>query len=134
MAYVVGVRRRDHKSLSDQSVSNETSNGSIWSKIWNLQVTNKIKMFVWRFAHNSLPVQTKIARRGVKRVDTRCPVCLRFDEDCGHLFSKCKIAKDLWRRFDLEDLRVAMMGMNSAFEAVSYIMVNRKRKDYGPLS
>lgn len=69
-AYAVGVRRRDQANLHDQSMSNQANAATVWSKIWGLQVTNKIKMFLWRFTYNSLPVQTKLARKGVKRVDT----------------------------------------------------------------
>jgi hypothetical protein len=37
-------------------------------------------------------VKRNIARRGVD-LDARCPMCLRFDEDPGHLFFKCKEAR-----------------------------------------
>jgi ribonuclease HI len=43
-------------------------------------------------------------RRGMD-VDTRCPLCFRFDEDGGHIFLKCKLVKQLWRQLQLEDVR-----------------------------
>lgn len=79
-------------------------------------------MFLWRFTHNSLPIQTKLARKGVKQVDTSFSVCFRADEDCGHLFFKCKEAKELWRCIHLEELRQSLTGMSSAIEAVTHIM------------
>jgi hypothetical protein len=82
-------------------------------------------MFLWRFTHNSFPIQTKLVRNGVKLVDTRCPVCLGFDEDCGHLFFKCKLVKELWRLLDLEELRQNLAGMDSALEATSYILAQQ---------
>jgi hypothetical protein len=50
-----------------------------------LDVPNKVKMFVWRMAHNALQVERNIARRE-GGLDTLCPVCSRFDEDPDHLF------------------------------------------------
>ena len=53
---------------------------------------NKVKMFVWRVAHNSLQVKLNIARRGVD-LDTRCPMCWRLDEDGGPLLSKMQVGE-----------------------------------------
>lgn len=36
-----------------------------WYKIWQLNVPNKTKMFLWRFAHNSLPMRRNVTRRRV---------------------------------------------------------------------
>jgi hypothetical protein len=58
-------------------------------------VANKVKVFVWQMAHNSLQVKLNIARRGIK-LDTLCPMCCRFDEDIGHLFLKCKDMRLCW--------------------------------------
>jgi hypothetical protein len=58
-------------------------------------------------------------------VDTRCLVCLRFDEDCGHLFFKCKLVKELWRLLDLEELRQNLAGVDSALEAITYILAQQ---------
>jgi hypothetical protein len=41
----------------------------------------------WWLAHNSLPWRLNIKRRGVKNVDTKCPVCQRLDEDWMNAFS-----------------------------------------------
>lgn len=57
----------------------------IGGKIWNLDVANEVEMFVWFMARNSLQVKMNIARGRVK-IDTRRPVCWRFDKDPGHFF------------------------------------------------
>jgi hypothetical protein len=46
----------------------------------------------------------KLKRRGME-VDTRCPLCFRFNEDGGHAFCKCKMVKPIWRKLQLEDIR-----------------------------
>jgi len=85
-AYKVAVSRRDVKAGRDASTSGSSrgDNGDFeWYRIWKLQIPNKVKMFIWRLAHNSLPVRRNVSRRGVE-LDTKCPVCQRLDEDCGH--------------------------------------------------
>ena len=36
-------------------------------------------------------------KRKKTELDTRCPMCHRFDEDGGHLFIKCERVKAVWR-------------------------------------
>jgi hypothetical protein len=84
-------------------------------------------MFIWRLAHNSLPVRRNVARRGVD-LDTRCPVCQRFDEDCGHLFFKCKYVKMCWRGLDIEDVRTELLNCPSGKETITKIWKLEKAK------
>lgn len=42
-------------------------------------------------------------------LDTRCPICMRMDEDGGHLFLKCKQAKQVWRELQLEDVHTSLV-------------------------
>ena len=72
-----------------------------------------MKHFIWRLAHNSLPLRQNIKRRGVK-LDTICPMCHRLDEDGGHLFLKCKCVRQLWRALDLEEARLLLVNCTSA--------------------
>uniref|UniRef100_A0A0A8ZJY0 Reverse transcriptase zinc-binding domain-containing protein n=1 Tax=Arundo donax TaxID=35708 RepID=A0A0A8ZJY0_ARUDO len=123
-AYKVAVERRDRCMKSDASGSglkNYKENDFKWNKIWELGVQNKTKMFLWRVAHNSLPVKRNIEKRGVQ-LDTVCPVCKRFDEDCGHIFFKCKEATECWRRMNLEQERVALEACPSGLETVQQIL------------
>jgi hypothetical protein len=113
--------RRDTKTGQDASsseVKGENGGSFNWYKIWQLQVPNKVKMFIWSFAHNSLPVWRNVARRGVD-IDTRCPMCLRLDEDCGHLFFKCKNVKLCWRLLNLENVRMELVNCQSGSETIS---------------
>jgi hypothetical protein len=74
-------------------------------------------MFIWRLAHNSLHIIKNLAGRGVK-LDTNCPLCYRLDEDCGHLFFKCKQAKQCWRALNLEHVRAELQLCQSGKEIV----------------
>jgi hypothetical protein len=88
-----------------------------WDKIWRLKVPNKVKMFLWRIAHNSLVVKRNVARRGVDS-ETICPMCYRLDEDCVHLFLKCKGAKECWRLLNLEEYHIPFLGCASGKEVI----------------
>ena len=120
-AYALAVRRRDYHNNADASSSTSRQGDNFWKSIWNVNVTNKIKMFLWRLAHNSHPIRANIARRGVK-IDTLCPMCSRFDEDCGHLFFKSKNVKHVWRSICLEDIRILLQSKASALEVVESIL------------
>jgi hypothetical protein len=64
-AYAIAVKRRDHLNHDDASSSKNQQSNFLWKNIWNQKVTNKIKMFLWRLAHNSHPVKEKfIQKRG----------------------------------------------------------------------
>lgn len=98
---------------------------SVWNKIWKLPGPPKIKQFLWRVAHNSLAFKQNIGRRGVE-LDTRCPVCYRYDEDGGHCFMKCKAVRQCWRELALEEYRLQLMHSRSAEEFVGEILKLRQ--------
>ncbi|WVZ82140.1 hypothetical protein U9M48_029438, partial [Paspalum notatum var. saurae] len=78
-------------------------------------------MFLWRLANNSLPVRMNIAKRGIE-TDTKCPMCARPDEDCGHLFLKCKFVKQIWGNLDLEEQRLVLIDQKSALDFIELIL------------
>ena len=71
-------------------------------------------------AHNSLPVRRNLARRGVK-LDTICPVCQSLDEDCSHIFFKCKGVRACWRDMNLEEVRTELEMCRSGQETITKI-------------
>jgi hypothetical protein len=102
----------DRDKEADREAGTSVEGGSVvspfpWHKIWQLKVPNKVQMFLWRFIHNSLLVQKNMKRRKLK-TETLCPMCNRLDEDCGHLFFKCKGAQECWRALHLEELRCTL--------------------------
>jgi hypothetical protein len=66
-----------------------------------------------------------IKRRGMD-IDTRCPVCWRFNEDRGHCFLKCKFVITCWREALLEDIRCELLQKQSAAETVLAILSLRE--------
>ena len=79
-----------------------------------------MKMFVWRLAHNSLANKMKIQRVGVE-LDTKCPVCLRLNEDGGHVFLKCKRVKECWNILGLGAVRERLLGCVSSHDMLQEV-------------
>jgi hypothetical protein len=117
--------------IDDDQVAHEPSNGTTvhhltmssvfpWYKIWKLQCPNKDKIFAWRVAHNSVPMKRRVESKGIE-LDTKCPMCLRLDEDAGHLLFKCKFARVVWQIVQMDDLweKLAQLGSgHDVFHAI----------------
>ncbi|XBI46999.1 hypothetical protein VPH35_111078 [Triticum aestivum] len=80
-------------------------------KLWALPLPNKVLHFLWRIATYSLPLRMKLKNRGME-IDSRCPVCLRYDEDGGHCFLKCKMVRRLWSLAQMNNIRDKLMLCN----------------------
>jgi hypothetical protein len=107
---------------SESSSANDGNNDDkVWRKIWKLPWPPKLKQCMWRVGHNSLAMKLNIRRRGIK-LDTRCPVCWRLDEDGGHCFLECKYVCACWRGLQLEDVRQQLLEAQSAIEFVKSML------------
>lgn len=79
------------------------SNG--WNKIWRLQIPHKMKIFIWRFCRNSVPVRRRLNAKGVTLPIT-CPMCLNDIEHLLHVFFECNFARQCWDHVNLSyDMR-----------------------------
>jgi hypothetical protein len=90
-----------NKELSTSSGTNHEN--KFWKDLWDLPCLPKVKQFMWRLAHNSLPLRVNIEKRNIP-CDTLCVCCKRLDEDGAHLFLKCKEAKEVWRMLNIGDI------------------------------
>ena len=48
------------------------------------------------------------------KIDAKCGICERLDEDGGHLFLKCKEVKRIWCELNLEMVRSDLLLAESA--------------------
>lgn len=69
-------------------------------KLWKTNVPTKAKVLVWRLFIERLPTRDALARRGVPlhADDTVCVGCLSEPESANHVFFRCSLAKDVWRK------------------------------------
>jgi hypothetical protein len=106
----------------DTARSSGTGDSSAqWKQIWNLSVVPNIKQFIWRLAHNSLPLKMNIKRRGMK-CDTLCVCCRGLDEDGAHLFLKCKEVRKVWELLGLEKVCDRMCSFGNANDVVHELL------------
>ncbi|KAK9195743.1 hypothetical protein WN943_003868 [Citrus x changshan-huyou] len=71
------------------------SGANVWRKLWNLQVPNKVKNFIWRAAHNVLPTATNLISKRVD-VPSTCSVCNAYEETVLHSLVACSFAQSCW--------------------------------------
>jgi len=116
------IDTRENRTQQGESSSGTGRHGCEWNAIWKLKCLPKVRQFLWRLAHNSLPWRMNIKRRGIKDIDTRCPMCGRLDEDGGHLFLKCKMVKQCWVALNLEQVWLKLILAVSAKDMVRDIL------------
>ncbi|XP_074347086.1 uncharacterized protein LOC141685908 [Apium graveolens] len=87
-----------------------------WQRIWKLLIPHKIKIFIWRFCRNILPVRWKLRSRGVQLPIT-CPMCMDDIEHLSHVFFDCHFAMQCWNYVGLvydmqevEDVTIWLLG------------------------
>lgn len=70
------------------SSSREPGDRSIWDAIWKAKIPEKVKVFGWRVATNSLPTKHNVFRRTMVD-DSVCEICGRGEEDEHHATITC---------------------------------------------
>lgn len=64
-----------------------------WKRVCHLKIPQKVKVFIWRFCRNVIPVRKRLSAKGV-RVPITCPMCMSDIEHMSHLFFDCVFASD----------------------------------------
>lgn len=74
--------------------SNSEQVNSKWKILWQLTVPPKVKIFLWRLIHNSLPTKENLFHRRV--VDNPlCLLCNQEPESMVHTVWNCSTANDV---------------------------------------
>ncbi|WOL08422.1 hypothetical protein Cni_G17175 [Canna indica] len=76
-----------------RSIDNITVDTQInWRDIWRLNVSQRVKMFIWKFLWGRLPTSDWFGKFSGCEAD-KCYLC---KEETDHLFFNCKVTKDYW--------------------------------------
>ena len=67
-----------------------------WKRIWSLEVPHKVRIFLWRFCRNNIPIRKLIRSRGIT-VPISCSMCTGDIEHLIHLFFECNFARECWQ-------------------------------------
>ena len=100
-AYDVSMEIRKHKQKERrQGDSGSTSyaqlNSKVWKNVWALQLKHKLKHFIWRCLHHSLPVNEQIHKRTGKGSPI-CSSCGEEVETLEHMLFFCNMAETTWK-------------------------------------
>lgn len=74
----------------------------IWSRLWKIRTSDRVKLVVWRLFHNSLPVFANLRKRGCD-TGQGCALCGYMTEDTDHLFFNCWWTKGFWDSLGVMD-------------------------------
>jgi ribonuclease HI len=84
------------QSKSGGGTSSATTNEEKrWKAIWKIIAPGKMKIHLWRFAHDCLPTGIQLIRRHVP-ASSACVFCGR-EESIEHAMLHCQFAQEVWR-------------------------------------
>lgn len=82
----------NHDNNNDQAGS--TSCTPIpWSRIWNLKLPPKVKIFLWKTAQNAIAAEANLKAHHVS-CQSRCVLCGYFNADTNHALFFCQEVKE----------------------------------------
>ena len=113
------VARQLKKDEDKRCMSSQSGVQSLaWTKLWNLHIPNKIKVFGWHVLHNILPIRENLVQKHVIDDDT-CGLCTRTKETTLPALWECGVAQGFGRkalgscRKVLEDSRMSYSSQRS---------------------
>lgn len=77
------------------SNSNQAAVKNDWSRLWKVQVPSKVRIFVWRLAHTSLPTGTTRHKRKMA-TSLVCSICSAAEDTWRHSLISCRMARCVW--------------------------------------
>jgi ribonuclease HI len=86
------VSRSKQGGGSSSSAANEEKQ---WKMVWKINAPGKMKIHMWRFAHDCLPTGVQLVHRHIP-ASSACVFCGR-SEDVEHAFLQCQFAQEVWR-------------------------------------
>lgn len=67
----------------------------VWKYLWNMQVPNSTKVFLWRACKSILPTKDNLKRRKIVQ-DDLCFLYYREMETVAHILWDCPSSIDVW--------------------------------------
>lgn len=84
-----------YKKLKNPSLASINTDITVfWKSFWKLNVSQRIKNFLWKCIHNALPVRKKLSEH-MDDIDVKCVFCDHECESLKHLFFECSYAKSV---------------------------------------
>jgi hypothetical protein len=121
------LQRLENEQKGGQSSSNlragdvDKGGEDFWRCIWRTPIPPKMKLFVWRMAHNSLAIRPNLGVWGVENDNIKCLFCNVDTGKGAHLFFKCDHVKEVWYGMQLDEVRNEMIRSNTLKQALDII-------------
>lgn len=81
--------------------SNSSADKKSWTFLWKVKIPSKIRVFVWRLAHTSLPTGSVRCSRNMSESDA-CSICGAAEDTWRHSLFDCQMARCTWALGDEE--------------------------------
>ncbi|CAL1394093.1 unnamed protein product [Linum trigynum] len=103
-AYRYWFKKNTEKEIHWEEVDVETEEQGIeveaydpmnWKRLWKLIIPPKVKIFLWKLAHNILPTGKNLESRK-RDASPNCPFC-GLEETQNHIFRECDWAVRIWK-------------------------------------
>ena len=122
-AYSVEWNYQYGSKLKYSNGMGRTTPNPIWCQIWKLSCPAKVKKFLWRTLHGTLPCRATLTNRHMK-ISPLCPTCSQGVEDTKHLLFLCRKAKEVWKRLGLDMIIERACEIDRAGEAtLEYLLL-----------
>ena len=89
---------------------------------------SKVKIFIWRTLHGTLPCRVNLANRHIK-VTPNCPACSFGSEDTKHILFQCQKAKEVWKKKGLDQVIKRSCEVDYAGEAVLEVLLSMPERE-----
>ena len=91
-AYQVALRLH-HPHAREHSLA--TMDQKIWKRIWSIDISPKVRTFVWQACFYILPTKANLFHKKVL-VDPLCSICGQVVETTAHILWECPLAHNVW--------------------------------------
>lgn len=81
--------------------SNSSVDKKSWMFLWKVKIPSKVRVFVWRLAHTSLPTGSVRCSRNMSESDA-CSICGAAEDTWRHSLFDCQMARCTWALGDQE--------------------------------
>ena len=117
-------KNEDMRGMSSQSGLKSL----VWTKLWNLHIPNKIKVFGWRAFHNILPTRENLVQKHVIEDDTY-ELCTRTKETAIHALWECSVAQGVWAE-SIRKLQKGIGGQSDVLQLATELLSKLTQEEF----
>jgi ribonuclease HI len=116
--------------LDEKASSSGCNDQKNWTSLWRTKVPSKIRVFLWRLSHQSLPTGNVLHRRHMSDISS-CSLCHATNDSWRHSLLQCNMAASTWALVD-NDLVEHLLSNNcgNAKEWLFFLLETLSHEDF----